>query len=245
MAREKSKGAVLTGNTYTIRNLKKIYGHGEAAVHALRGVDLDIPAGEFVVLLGASGSGKSTLLNIIGGLDRASQGTALFRDRELTTMSDSELTRYRRDHVGFVFQFYNLMPSLTARENVELVTEISQNPMDPDKALALVGLSERADHFPAQLSGGEQQRVAIARAVAKQPDVLFCDEPTGALDSTTGRAVLKVLRDVNETLGATVLVVTHAASQAAMADRVIRFSDGQVIEVKENETKLNPEEIEW
>ncbi|MCV2888756.1 ABC transporter ATP-binding protein [Ruegeria sp. XHP0148] len=235
----------MTGNTYTIRNLKKIYGHGETAVHALRGVDLDIPAGELVVLLGASGSGKSTLLNIIGGLDRASEGSALFRDHELTTMSDSELTRYRRDHVGFVFQFYNLMPSLTARENVELVTEISRNPMDPDKALALVGLSERADHFPAQLSGGEQQRVAIARAVAKQPDVLFCDEPTGALDSTTGRAVLKVLRDVNETLGATVLIVTHAASQAAMADRVIRFSDGQVIEVRENETKLTPEEIEW
>ncbi|WP_263828537.1 ABC transporter ATP-binding protein [Ruegeria aquimaris] len=245
MAWEQSKGAVLTGNTYTIRNLKKIYGHGETAVHALRGVDLDIPAGELVVLLGASGSGKSTLLNIIGGLDRASEGSALFRDHELTTMSDSELTRYRRDHVGFVFQFYNLMPSLTARENVELVTEISRNPMDPDKALALVGLSERADHFPAQLSGGEQQRVAIARAVAKQPDVLFCDEPTGALDSTTGRAVLKVLRDVNETLGATVLIVTHAASQAAMADRVIRFSDGQVIEVRENETKLTPEEIEW
>ncbi|SDD18464.1 ABC transporter ATP-binding protein [Ruegeria marina] len=235
----------MTENTYTIRNLKKIYGQGETAVHALRGVDLDIPEGEFVVLLGASGSGKSTLLNIIGGLDRASEGTARFRDRELTTMSDRELTRYRRDHVGFVFQFYNLMPSLTARENVELVTEISRNPMEPDKALALVGLSERADHFPSQLSGGEQQRVAIARAVAKQPDVLFCDEPTGALDSTTGRAVLRVLRDVNETLGATVLVVTHAASQAAMADRVIRFSDGQVVEVRENDRKLRPEEIEW
>ncbi|MCE8536990.1 ABC transporter ATP-binding protein [Ruegeria pomeroyi] len=235
----------MTGNTFTIRNLRKTYGQGETAVHALRGVSLDIPEGEFVVLLGASGSGKSTLLNIIGGLDRASEGTAQFRDRELTTMSDSELTRYRRDHVGFVFQFYNLMPSLTARENVELVTEIARNPMEADTALALVGLAERADHFPAQLSGGEQQRVAIARAVAKQPEVLFCDEPTGALDSTTGRAVLKVLKEVNERLGATVLVVTHAASQAAMADRVIRFGDGQVIEVKVNETKLTPEQIEW
>lgn len=234
-----------TTNTFTVRGLTKVYGTGETAVHALRGVDLDIPAGEFVVLLGASGSGKSTLLNIVGGLDRGTEGSVLFRDQDLTAMSDAELTRYRRDHVGFVFQFYNLMPSLTARENVELVTEIARKPMDADTALALVGLAERADHFPAQLSGGEQQRVAIARAVAKQPEVLFCDEPTGALDSTTGRAVLKVLKEVNERLGATVLVVTHAASQAAMADRVIRFGDGQVIEVKVNETKLTPEQIEW
>lgn len=234
-----------TTNTFTVRGLTKVYGTGETAVHALRGVDLDIPAGEFVVLLGASGSGKSTLLNIVGGLDRGTEGSVLFRDQELSAMSDAELTRYRRDHVGFVFQFYNLMPSLTARENVELVTEIARNPMEADTALALVGLAERADHFPAQLSGGEQQRVAIARAVAKQPEVLFCDEPTGALDSTTGRAVLEVLKEVNERLGATVLVVTHAASQAAMADRVIRFGDGQVIEVKVNETKLTPEQIEW
>ena len=235
----------MTQNTFTTRNLRKVYGEGEAAVHALRGVDLEIPEGEFVVLLGPSGSGKSTLLNIIGGLDRGTDGEVFFRDRELSAMSVAQLTRYRRDHVGFVFQFYNLMPSLTARENVELVTEIARDPMDPDAALALVGLKARGDHFPAQLSGGEQQRVAIARAVAKQPDVLFCDEPTGALDSTTGRAVLNVLKTVNEKLGATVLIVTHAAAQAAMADRVIRFADGSVSEVKVNATKLTPEEIEW
>ena len=235
----------MTQNTFTTRNLRKVYGEGDAAVHALRGVDLEVPDGEFVVLLGPSGSGKSTLLNIIGGLDRGTDGEVFFRDRELSAMSDAQLTRYRRDHVGFVFQFYNLMPSLTARENVELVTEIARDPMDPDAALALVGLKARGDHFPAQLSGGEQQRVAIARAVAKQPDVLFCDEPTGALDSTTGRAVLNVLKTVNEKLGATVLIVTHAAAQAAMADRVIRFADGSVSEVRRNATKLAPEEIEW
>lgn len=230
---------------YRISGLTKVYGEGPAAVHALRGVDLDIPAGELVVLLGPSGSGKSTLLNIIGGLDRASDGQVYFQDHELTAFSDAELTRYRRDHVGFVFQFYNLMPSLTAHENVELVTEIARNPMDPDAALALVGLHARTNHFPAQLSGGEQQRVAIARAVAKQPTVLFCDEPTGALDSATGRAVLKVLKDVNERLGATVLIVTHAAAQAAMADRVIHFADGAIREVVVNASKLAPEEIEW
>lgn len=232
-------------NTFTTRNLRKVYGSGPAAVHALRGVDLEIPAGEIVVLLGPSGSGKSTLLNIIGGLDRATDGQAFFRDQNLSEMSDDDLTRYRRDHVGFVFQFYNLMPSLTALENVELVTEIARNPMDPQEALALVGLADRADHFPAQLSGGEQQRVAIARAVAKQPDVLFCDEPTGALDSTTGRAVLEVLKHVNETLGATVLIVTHAAAQAGMADRIVRFADGDVKEVEVNTTKLTPAGIEW
>ncbi|PRY25298.1 putative ABC transport system ATP-binding protein [Aliiruegeria haliotis] len=230
---------------FRTRGLTKTYGEGEAAVHALRGVDLELPPGELVVLLGASGSGKSTLLNILGGLDRASTGTAHFRDRELTAMSDSELTLYRRNHVGFVFQFYNLMPSLTAEENVELVTEIARNPMAPGKALDLVGLGERRHHFPAQLSGGEQQRVAIARAVAKQPDVLFCDEPTGALDSTTGRAVLKVLKDVNEALGTTVLMVTHAANTAAMAHRVIRFADGSIRTVEINETRLMPEEIAW
>jgi putative ABC transport system ATP-binding protein len=230
---------------FTTKGLTKVYGEGQAAVHALRGVDVEIPQGEVVVLLGPSGSGKSTLLNILGGLDRASGGTAYFQDRELSAMSDTQLTRYRRDHVGFVFQFYNLMPSLTAYENVELVTEIADNPMEPDDALALVGLKERTHHFPAQLSGGEQQRVAIARAVAKNPTVLFCDEPTGALDSTTGRAVLKVLKDVNEQIASTVLIITHAAATAAMADLVIHFADGSIREVMRNKTKLPPEDIEW
>lgn len=235
----------MTQNTFSTKGLTKTYGEGRSAVHALRGVDLEIPQGEIVVLLGPSGSGKSTLLNIIGGLDRATAGEAWFQDQNLSTMTDKQLTQYRRDHVGFVFQFYNLMPSLTAHENVELVTEIARNPMDPDEALAMVGLRERVDHFPAQMSGGEQQRVAIARAVAKQPTVLFCDEPTGALDSTTGRAVLQVLKDVNEKLGATVLIVTHAASQAAMADRVIHFADGGIREVVVNAQKLTPDEINW
>lgn len=230
---------------FSTRGLTKVYGTGPAAVHALRGVDLDIPKGEIVVLLGPSGSGKSTLLNIIGGLDRASGGSARFLDQDLTNMSDRALTRYRRDHVGFVFQFYNLMPSLTARENVELVTEIADAPMDVDEALRLVGLGARMDHFPAQLSGGEQQRVAIARAVAKNPTVLFCDEPTGALDSQTGRAVLHVLNDVNAKLGATVLIVTHAAATAAMAHRVIHFSDGAIRHVETNARRLSPDAIEW
>ncbi len=227
------------------RGLTKVYGEGAAAVHALRGVNLEIPEGEMVVLLGPSGSGKSTLLNILGGLDSATGGTAWFRDMELTAMSDTELTRFRRDHVGFVFQFYNLMPSLTAFENVELVTEIAQNPLSAREALELVDLHERVDHFPAQLSGGEQQRVAIARAVAKQPTVLFCDEPTGALDSTTGRSVLKVLKEVNDKLGTTVLIITHAAATAAMAHRVINFADGNIRDVVVNETRLDPEEIHW
>ena len=230
---------------FTTKSLTKTYGEGAAAVHALRGVDLEIPSGEMVVLLGPSGSGKSTLLNIIGGLDRASEGTVFFQDQELSDMTDEQLTRYRRDHVGFVFQFYNLMPSLTAHENVELVTEIASDPMDPEEALGLVGLRDRADHFPSQLSGGEQQRVAIARAVAKQPTVLFCDEPTGALDSTTGRTVLQVLKDINENLGATVLIVTHAAATADMADRVIHFADGAIREIVVNKTKLSPEDIKW
>lgn len=230
---------------FTTRGLTKTYGSGQAAVHALRGVDIEIPEGELVVLLGPSGSGKSTLLNILGGLDRASEGSAFFRNSDLTEMSDRQLTRYRRHYVGFVFQFYNLMPSLTAHENVELVTEISDNPMNPDEALGLVGLSERSHHFPAQLSGGEQQRVAIARAVAKRPTALFCDEPTGALDSTTGRAVLRVLQDVNQNLGATVFIVTHAAATAAMADRVIHFADGAIRDVQRNSQKLSAEEIEW
>lgn len=230
---------------YRVEGVTKVYGEGPAAVHALRGVDLTIPAGKIVVLLGPSGSGKSTLLNILGGLDRQTEGTIWFRDQELSAMNDAELTRYRRDNVGFVFQFYNLMPSLTARENVELVTEIAEDPMEPDDALALVGLHERTGHFPAQLSGGEQQRVAIARAVAKRPNILFCDEPTGALDSTTGRAVLKVLKDVNETLGSTVLIITHAAATAGMAHMVIHFADGGIREIEQNDKLLDPDEIEW
>lgn len=230
---------------FVTRGLTKSYGEGRSAVHALRGVDLEIPEGEIVVMLGASGSGKSTLLNILGGLDRPTTGTAQFRDIDLGGLSDDGLTRFRRDHIGFVFQFYNLMPSLTARENVELVTEIAQNPMPAEEALGLVGLTKRVDHFPSQLSGGEQQRVAIARAIAKQPDVLFCDEPTGALDSMTGRAVLEVLNEVNARLGATVLMVTHAAEIAAMAHRVIRMSDGQISEVTVNETRRSPAEIVW
>ncbi|WP_425046028.1 ABC transporter ATP-binding protein [Primorskyibacter sp. S87] len=235
----------MTDIAFEISGLTKTYGSGAATVRALRGVDLTLPSGEIVVLLGPSGSGKSTLLNIAGGLDRATSGEVLFQGQSLTTMSDRELTRYRRDHVGFVFQFYNLMPSLTAHENVELVTEIARDPMDPGEALDLVGLGERTDHFPAQLSGGEQQRVAIARAIAKQPTVLFCDEPTGALDSHTGRSVLRVLSDINKKLGTTILIVTHAAAQAEMADRVIRFADGDVSEVELNDTPLSPEEIVW
>jgi putative ABC transport system ATP-binding protein len=232
-------------NAYTVKELTKVYGEGRTAVHALRGVDLDIGRGEIAVLLGPSGSGKSTLLNILGGLDKATNGEAYFGAQNLTEMNDRELTKYRRNHVGFVFQFYNLMPSLTARENVELVTEIADHPMAAEDALHLVGLGKRLDHFPAQLSGGEQQRVAIARAVAKQPDVLFCDEPTGALDSATGRAVLRVLQDVNETLGTTVLIITHAAATAAMADRVINFADGAIRDVELNTHRLAAEEIEW
>lgn len=236
-----------TGGKFAFRSkgVTKIYGAGAAAVHALRGVDLEVPQGELVVVLGPSGSGKSTMLNIMGGLDRATAGDVWFFDDELTAMNDAALTRYRRHHVGFVFQFYNLMPSLTARENVELVTEIADDPLDAGEALTLVGLEDRANHFPAQLSGGEQQRVAIARAIAKQPEVLFCDEPTGALDSKTGRAVLRVLKDVNERLGATVLIITHAAATAAMADRVLNFADGKIREVTVNETKRDPENIEW
>ncbi|MCI4644148.1 MAG: ABC transporter ATP-binding protein [Hyphomonadaceae bacterium] len=230
---------------FRVHHLTKTYGEGPAAVHALRGADLEIPDGELVVLLGASGSGKSTLLNILGGLDRASGGTAHFFDKDLTAMSDAGLTAYRRHHVGFVFQFYNLMPSLTARENVELVTEIASDPLDASEALGLVGLAKRQDHFPAELSGGEQQRVAIARAIAKRPTVLFCDEPTGALDSTTGRQVLRVLQDVNNDLGTTIAIVTHAAATAEMAHRVISMADGAIREIRQNETRLTAEEIEW
>lgn len=230
---------------FRTRGLSKVYGAGPSAVHALRGVDMVAPEGELIVLLGASGSGKSTLLNILGGLDRASDGEALFFDQLLTSMTDEQLTQYRRQHVGFVFQFYNLMPSLTARENVELVTEISDNPMDAGEALDLVGLSGRSDHFPAQLSGGEQQRVAIARAVAKQPTVLFCDEPTGALDSSTGRSVLRVLQNVNRELGTTVMIITHAAATADMAHRVIQMQDGAIRDVQVNQTQMAAEDISW
>jgi len=218
---------------------------GEVQVHALRSVDLDLFRGELMVLLGASGSGKSTLLNILGGLDVPTSGTVWFENHNLTAADDTALTRYRRDHVGFVFQFYNLIPSLTARENVSLVTEIARNPMRPEDALALVGLGDRLDHFPAQLSGGEQQRVAIARAIAKQPDVLLCDEPTGALDSKTGRIVLAVLELVNREIGTTTAVITHNAPVAAMADRVVRIADGRIVEEHRNPVKTPPDQIEW
>ena len=218
---------------------------GEVEVHALNQMDLDLYSGEFLVLLGASGSGKSTLLNILGGLDVPTSGTVRFLDHDLSSASERELTRYRRDHVGFVFQFYNLIPSLTALENVALVTDISRNPMKPADALALVGLSERANHFPAQLSGGEQQRVAIARAVAKRPDVLLCDEPTGALDYETGKLVLRAIASANAELGTTTMVITHNAAIAGMADRVIRMTSGRLAEDYRNAKKLAPEELSW
>lgn len=223
----------------------KVYGSGEAEVRALRGITLTIPNGEMVVLLGPSGSGKSTLLNILGGLDQPTDGRVWFRNRELTALDEGKLTTYRRDHVGFVFQFYNLVPSLTAWENVALVTEIARTPMPPEDSLALVGLDARQDHFPAQLSGGEQQRVAIARAIAKRPEVLLCDEPTGALDSKTGIRVLEALATVNRDLGTTTLVITHNADIARMADRVIRFADGHVREVTTNDHPIRPAEITW
>ena len=230
---------------FRTEGLTKVYDTGEVKIHALAGVDLELYAGEFAVLLGPSGSGKSTLLNILGGLDHASSGRVWFREQELTGLGDRGLTRFRRDHVGFVFQFYNLIPSLSARENVQLVTDVALRPMAPAEALALVGLEHRLDHFPAQMSGGEQQRVAIARAIAKRPDVLLCDEPTGALDSRTGIRVLDALRDINERLGTTTAVITHNAAIRKMAHRVIRFQDGRIAEVEVNETRLAPSEIVW
>ncbi len=227
------------------RNLSKTYHMGEVEVHALRSVDLDLYAGELIVILGPSGSGKSTLLNILGGLDVPTGGDVRFRDHMLTGADDRELTRFRREHVGFVFQFYNLIPSLTALENVELVTEIADRPLDPREALRLVDLSDRLDHFPAQLSGGEQQRIAIARAVAKRPDVLLCDEPTGALDVTTGRVVLRVLDDINRELGTTTAVITHNAAIANMADRVLRMGSGTIVEAHSNPARKRPQELEW
>ena len=230
---------------FDVRGLRRIYGKGPAAVEALRGVDLQIPERELVVILGASGSGKSTFLNIIGGLDQATAGEVLFRGSDLSGASSAELTQYRRRHVGFVFQFYNLMPSLTAWENVALMTEIAEAPLAPADALARVGLGDRMDHFPAQLSGGEQQRVAIARAVAKQPTVMLCDEPTGALDSATGVKVLEALVDVNHSIGATTLIITHNASVAEIADRVVVFADGKVRETRVNPAPISPRNVTW
>jgi putative ABC transport system ATP-binding protein len=230
---------------FSARGVTKLYQMGEVEVKALRGVDVDLFAGEFIVLLGASGSGKSTLLNILGGLDSPTAGQVFYRGEELTNYSNRQLTNYRREHVGFVFQFYNLIPSLTARENVGLVTEISKDPMSPDEALKLVDLGERLDHFPAQMSGGEQQRVAIARAVAKRPDVLLCDEPTGALDVKTGRTVLEVLSRANRDLGTTTAVITHNADIAQMADRVIHLSGGLITHIDENSNPIPASELKW
>ena len=230
---------------FQVHAVSKVYHLGDVEVQALRGVDLDLYAGELVVLLGASGSGKSTLLNILGGLDVPSDGEVFYRDHLLTKAGDAELTRFRREHVGYVFQFYNLIPSLTALENVALVTEIATAPLDPAEALRLVGLGARLDHFPAQLSGGEQQRVAIARAVAKRPDVLLCDEPTGALDYPTGKLVLEVLERVNRELGTLTVVITHNAAIAGMAERVIRISSGEIAEIRANERRVSPAELSW
>ena len=248
VAEDRSRGAgdqMTTDVIFRANALTKTYQSGETQVRALRGVELDIPAGEVVVLLGPSGSGKSTLLNIMGGLDHASSGQLFFRDLELTNLDDRGLTLYRRRHVGFVFQFYNLIPSLTAYENVALVTEISDRPMRPDEALALVGLEARMHHFPAQLSGGEQQRVAIARAIAKRPEVLLCDEPTGALDSKTGIRVIEALLSVNRQLGTTALIITHNASIQQVADRVLFFADGQISKEQRNESRRAAAELVW
>ncbi|GAB5536831.1 MAG: ABC transporter ATP-binding protein [Rubricoccaceae bacterium] len=230
---------------FRARDVSKVYTMGEVEVHALRSVDLDLYAGELLVLLGASGSGKSTFLNILGGLDTPTSGQVFYKDQELSAASERELTRYRRQHVGFVFQFYNLIPSLTARENVALVTDISDDPMPADEALELVDLSDRIDHFPAQLSGGEQQRVAIARAVAKQPDVLLCDEPTGALDLETGKLVLGVLDRVNREIGTTTAIITHNTAIGSLGDRVVRMSSGEIAEQTRNAQRAALDDIEW
>ena len=235
----------MTDAIFTATALTKTYVAGEVQVHALKNVDLEIVEKEVVVLLGPSGSGKTTLLNIMGGLDHPTSGKLFFKDLELTGLSDRELTDYRRRHVGFVFQFYNLVPSLTAYENVALVTEISERPMRPDEALALVGLEGRMHHFPAQLSGGEQQRVAIARAIAKRPAVLLCDEPTGALDSKTGIKVIKALLGVNRQLGTTTLIITHNASIQQVADRVLFFADGRISRIQRNETRREATQLVW
>jgi putative ABC transport system ATP-binding protein len=230
---------------FMARGLGKVYRMGEVEVPALRDIDLDIYEGEMVVLLGPSGSGKSTLLNILGGLDTPSGGSARWRDHDLAGASEAELTRYRREHVGFVFQFYNLIPSLTVLENVALVCEIAEDPIDPREALALVGLTHRLDHFPSQISGGEQQRVAVARAIAKRPDALLCDEPTGALDYDTGKLVLEALARANAELGTTTIIITHNAAIAGMADRVLRLGGGRIVGVERNARRLSPEEMRW
>ncbi len=240
-----AKSATVANALLSARGLTKIYDTGEVKVHALRGIDLDVRRGELLVMLGASGSGKSTLLNILGGLDRPTDGDVLFEGKSLTKRSDAELTRYRRHHVGFIFQFYNLVPSLTALENVSLVTEIARDPIPPEQALTMVGLEKRLDHFPAELSGGEQQRVAVARAIAKRPDLLFCDEPTGALDSQTGVQVLEALDHVNRELGATTVVITHNMSISAMSDRTIRLSDGKIASVEDVGRAKRPSELSW
>jgi putative ABC transport system ATP-binding protein len=230
---------------FRVEQLTKVYRMGEVEVHALRGIDLELAEGEFLVLLGHSGSGKSTLVNILGGLDVPTAGKVFYRDREITAAEESELTSFRRHNVGFVFQFYNLVPSLTARENVELVTEISEEPMTPEAALELVDLRDRMDHFPAQLSGGEQQRVAIARAIAKRPDVLLCDEPTGALDISTGVVVLEALETVARELGTTMIVITHNAAIAEMAHRVVTLADGKIVGDREIEVRKSARDLEW
>ncbi len=223
---------------FSAKGLTKVYRVGDVDVHALRGIDLELYAGEVVVLLGPSGSGKSTLLNILGGLDAPSSGTVRALDHDLTGSDDAALTRFRREHIGFVFQFYNLIPSLTARENISLVTDIAQDPMSAEEALRIVGLADRMDHFPAQLSGGEQQRVAIARAIAKQPDVLLCDEPTGALDASTGVVVLEAIERINRELGTATVIITHNAAISAMADRIVSMSGGLVAEIRDNVKQL-------
>lgn len=230
---------------FSAKGLSKVYRMGDVSVHALRGVNLELFSGEFVVLLGPSGSGKSTLLNILGGLDTASEGEVFYRDHDLVKSGERELTEFRRDHVGFVFQFYNLIPSLTAEENVALVTDISASPMAPKEALALVGLADRASHFPSQLSGGEQQRVAVARAVAKRPDILLCDEPTGALDLSTGKMVLDAILRVNKELGTLVAIITHNEAISGIADRVVRLADGSVRSIEKNQRHISLEEIRW
>lgn len=245
VGKERDREAQQERVVFSVRGLTKVYGMGNIQVHALRGVDLDLFEGELVVLLGPSGSGKSTLLNILGGLDTATAGRVVYRDQDLTKSTEKELTDYRRFHVGFVFQFYNLIPSLTALENVSVVTEIAQSPMSPEDALSRVGLGERIHHFPAQLSGGEQQRVAIARAVSKNPDVLLCDEPTGALDSATGVVVLEALHRLNHDLGTTTVIITHNADIARIADRVVYISNGLISRVEKNAVKQEPRELHW
>lgn len=240
-----AKTATTADAVFHMHDITKVYRMGDVTVHALRGVTLDLLPGEFVVILGPSGSGKSTLLNILGGLDVPTSGEVHYRDHNLTAASREELTRFRREHIGFVFQFYNLIPSLTALENTALVSEIAENPLDPEECLRMVGLGDRLHHFPAQLSGGEQQRVAIARAIVKRPEVLLCDEPTGALDYATGKLVLEVLERINRELSTITAVITHNAAIAAMGDRVLRISSGVIADIHKNERRASPAELAW